>query len=87
MRYRRLRRFGGPRMCCGYGPGMGHGHFMAFGSGPHGYRHGASRGGWGYGAWVEDDSEVEEDVRTYVADLEEVVKGLQDEIRDLKSRL
>jgi len=88
MRYRRMRRFGGPRMCCAYGPGMGYGRSMAFGSGPHGHRHGDCRGGWGYGPWVEDDPEVqEEDMRTYVADLEAVVKGLQDEIRDLKSRV
>ncbi|HDH26001.1 MAG TPA: hypothetical protein ENH00_07405 [Actinobacteria bacterium] len=67
---------------------MGHGRFMAFGSGPHGHWHGDCRGAWEHGPWAEDDPEVEEeDTRTYVADLEAVVKGLQDEIRDLKSRV
>ena len=85
MRYRRMRFFGGPGTCRGWGPWAGHEHFEDYGPGFHGYRHGAYRGGWGYGPWAEEEPEGQ-DLRAYVADLESVVKGLSDEIRDLKSR-
>jgi len=90
MRNRRMRLFSGPGPCCGYGPWAGHERFMDYGPGFHGHRHGTYRGGpsWAYGQWVDDGPESEEeDLRAYVGDLESVVKGLQDEIRDLKSGL
>ena len=85
MRYRQ--NFSGHHMGCGCGPWMGHERFMEYGPGRRSHR-GARWGGppWMYGPWIDDEPESE-DLQAYVSDLESVVSGLQDEIRDLKSRL
>lgn len=75
----------------GYGPGPGYGDRRGFGYGYRAYRHGFHHGPgarfWGYGPWFDEPEADTEDLRGYVADLESIIKGLQDEIAGLKSRL